>query len=66
MSDIAIFSIGSILFIFLTWATVMFLYLRFNQLYRRDEATAPGAEIVEEGNLELLTNPQAARIDRAD
>ena len=44
----------------------LILDLRFNQLYRRDEATAPGAEIVEEGNLELLTNPQAARIDRAD
>ena len=60
MSDIAIFSVGSVLFFFLTWATVMFLYLRFNEIYRRDEATAPGAEIVEEGNLELLTKTQPA------
>ena len=57
MSDVAIFSVGAVLFIFLTWATVMFLYLRFNQVYRRDEAASTGAEIVEEGNLELLTKP---------
>lgn len=57
MNEVAIFSVGSILFILLTWATIMFFYLRFNQIYRRDEATAPGANILEEGNMEYLTTP---------
>lgn len=56
MSDIAIFSVGAILFIFLTWATMMFLYLRFNDVYRTDQAaTRDGPEILMDGNVELLT-----------
>ncbi len=60
MSDIAIFSIGAVLFIFLTWATMMFLYLRFNDVYRVDQAqTTEGPEIRMEGNVELLSHPES-------
>ena len=56
MSDIAIFSVGAVLFIILTWATMMFLYLRFNDVYRTDQAaTQAGPEILMDGNVELLT-----------
>ncbi len=56
MSNVTLFAVGSVVFIFLTWATVMFLYLQFNRIYRQDQAKAPGAEIIEEGNIELLTS----------
>ena len=56
MSNVTLFAIGLIVFILLTWATLMFLYLRFNNVYRRDQAqTENGPEIVVEGNLELLS-----------
>jgi hypothetical protein len=59
MSDVVLFAVGSIVFIFLTWATLMFLYLRFNDVYRSDQAqTSGGPEIVAEGNLELLSAPE--------
>lgn len=57
MSEIVLFSIGAVLFIFLTWATMMFLYLRFNDVYRIDQAaTAVGPEIMVDGNVELLSS----------
>jgi len=61
MSNVALFAIGSIVFIFSTWATLMFLYMRFNSVYRSDQAdTAGGPEIVVEGNIELLSTPSRA------
>ena len=58
MSEIVLFSIGAVLFIFLTWATLVFLYLRFNDVYRVDQAKpADGPEILTEGNVELLSSP---------
>ena len=55
MSEVWIFSIGAVLFIFLTWATIVFLSLRFSQLYRSDQASsAHGPDIVMEGNTEVL------------
>ena len=58
MSNVTLFAIGSIVFIFLTWATLMFLYLRFNDVYRSDQAdaAAPGDE--NGGNVELLREPE--------
>ena len=63
MSDVWIFSIGAVIFIFLTWATIVFLSLRFSELYRADQAAAAGApEIVMEGNVEVLvTDPAPTR-----
>lgn len=60
MNEVILFSIGSVLFIFVTWATMMFLYLRFNTVYRTDQATADGPEILTEGNVELLSTPKPA------
>ena len=55
MSDVWIFSIGAVIFIFLTWATIVFLSLRFSELYRADQAAADGApDIMMEGNTEVL------------
>jgi hypothetical protein len=55
MSDAWIFSIGAVIFIFLTWATIVFLSLRFSELYRIDQASSEGApDIVMEGNTEVL------------
>ena len=65
MSDVAIFSIGSVIFMFLTWATLVFMYRRFNLIYREDQSSAPGAEIVETGDLEILASPQSATLDRS-
>ena len=60
MSDVWIFSIGAVIFIFLTWATIVFLSLRFSELYRADQAAAEGApEIVMEGNTEVLVTQRA-------
>ncbi len=57
MSNIALFPIGSVVFIFATWATLVFLYLRFNEVYRTDQADATdGPEIVTDGNVELLSS----------
>lgn len=59
MSNVTLFAIGLIVFILLTWATLMFLYLRFNNVYRRDQAqTENGPKIVVDGNLELLSSPR--------
>ncbi|MDJ0923220.1 MAG: hypothetical protein QNJ77_01555 [Acidimicrobiia bacterium] len=61
MNEILLFSIGAVLFIFLTWATLMFLYLRFNEVYRLDQANSPGdLEIVMDGNVEVLSTPNHA------
>ena len=58
MSNTLLFGIGSIVFILLTWATLMFLYLRFNDVYRGDQAKATsGPNIVVDGNLEVLASP---------
>ena len=55
MSDAWIFSIGAVIFIFLTWATIVFLSLRFSELYRTDQASSKFApDIVMEGNTEVL------------
>ena len=55
MSDAWIFSIGAVIFIFLTWAVIVFLSLRFNALYRADQAASTGApDIIMEGNTEVL------------
>lgn len=55
MSDAWIFSIGAVIFIFLTWAVIVFLSLRFNEIYRVDQAASAGApDIVMEGNTEVL------------
>ena len=61
MSDPALFGIGSIVFIFLTWATLMFLYWRFNEVYRSDqvEVSQEQASTVE-NDAELLSAPQQA------
>ena len=60
MSDVWIFSIGAVIFIFLTWATIVFLSLRFSQIYRADQAAAEGApDIVMEGNTEVLVTERA-------
>jgi len=57
MNDAWIFTIGAVIFIFLTWATIVFLSLRFSELYRLDQASAPGApDIVMEGNTEVLVS----------
>jgi hypothetical protein len=61
MSEIVIFSIGAVLFILLTWATMMFLYLRFNDIYRIDQAATDGPDILMDGNVELLTKPDPSR-----
>ncbi|NNC93850.1 MAG: hypothetical protein HKN80_15305 [Acidimicrobiia bacterium] len=59
MNDAWIFSIGAVLFIFLTWATIVFLSLRFSELYRVDQASSAGApEIIMEGNTEVLTTKE--------
>lgn len=56
MSDAWIFSIGAVIFIFLTWATIVFLSLRFSELYRADQASSKLApDIVMEGNTEVLS-----------
>lgn len=55
MNDVVIFSIGAVLFILLTWATMMFLYLRFNDIYRVDQAATEGPHILMDGNVELLS-----------
>lgn len=61
MSDVWIFSIGAVIFIFLTWATIVFLSLRFSEIYRADQASASGApDIVMEGNTEVLIAPESA------
>lgn len=58
MSDVWIFSIGAVIFIFLTWATIVFLSLRFSEIYRTDQAAAAGApDIVMEGSTEVLIAP---------
>lgn len=60
MSDALIFSIGAVIFMFLTWATIVFLSLRFSALYRVDQASSPGApDIVMEGNTEILAPKDA-------
>ncbi len=60
MSDVWIFSIGAVIFIFLTWATIVFLSLRFSELYRIDQASAAGApDIIMEGNTEVLAPKQS-------
>lgn len=60
MSDAWIFSIGAVIFIFLTWATIVFLSLRFSELYRIDQASAAGApDIIMEGNTEVLAPKQS-------
>ena len=60
MSDVWIFSIGAVIFIFLTWATIVFLSLRFSELYRADQASAEGApDIIMEGNTEVLVTERA-------
>jgi hypothetical protein len=62
MSDVWIFSIGAVIFIFLTWATIVFLSLRFSQLYRADQASGAGApDIVMEGNTEVLVTKDVTR-----
>jgi len=56
MNDAWIFSIGAVIFIFLTWATIVFLSLRFSELYRTDQASSKLApDIVMEGNTEVLS-----------
>ena len=58
MNNVALFAIGSIVFVFSTWATLMFLYMRFNAVYRVDQANSSGdLEIVMEGNVEVLSTP---------
>ena len=48
MSNVALFATGSIVFIFLTWATLMFLYWRFNEIYRKDQdVVTEGPGIIE-------------------
>ena len=60
MSDAWIFSIGAVIFIFLTWATIVFLSLRFDAIYRVDQASSSGApKIVMEGNTEVLVSGEA-------
>ena len=60
MSDVWIFSIGAVIFIFLTWATIVFLSLRFSELYRIDQAASEGGpEIIQEGNTEVLVAPES-------
>ena len=60
MSDAWIFSIGAVIFIFLTWATIVFLSLRFSELYRIDQASAEGGpDIIQEGNTEILVAPES-------
>lgn len=60
MSDVWIFSIGAVIFISLTWATIVFLSLRFSELYRADQASSPGApDIIMEGNTEVLAAKDA-------
>ena len=60
MSDVWIFSIGAVIFIFLTWATIVFLSLRCNEIYRTDQASEPGApDIVMEGTTEVLIAPES-------
>ncbi len=49
---VGVFSLGAV--IFLTWAAIVFLSLRFNEFYWADQASSPGApDIVMEGNTEL-------------
>ena len=55
MTDAWIFSIGAVIFIFLTWAVIVFLSLRFSELYRVDQAASSGGpDIIMEGNVEVL------------
>ena len=57
MSNPALFGVGSIVFIFATWATLMFLYWRFNEIYRTDQdAIAENPDITAVGSRE----PQSA------
>lgn len=61
MSDVWIFTIGAVIFIFLTWATIVFLSLQFSEIYRTDQASAEGApDIVMEGNTEVLVNKESS------
>ena len=61
MSNVALFATGSIVFIFLTWATLMFLYWRFNEIYKSDQdAFADGPGIVGEGDRGLSSSPETA------
>ncbi|MDJ0498267.1 MAG: hypothetical protein QNJ89_10575 [Acidimicrobiia bacterium] len=57
MSDAALFGIGSIVFIFATWATLMFLYWRFNEVYRSDQPGDESGSSAVDG-LELTSSPQ--------
>ena len=57
MSDVWIFSIGAVIFIALTWATIVFLSLRFTDIYMADQAAADtGPDIVMEGTTEVYAS----------
>ena len=61
MSNVALFATGSIVFIFLTWATLMFLYWRFNEIYRSDqEAVADRPAVVVDDDRGLASSPDKA------
>lgn len=56
MSDIAIFSLGSVLFIATTWATVAFGVRRMHQLQDEElERSGRSAEVRDSGLTELHT-----------
>ena len=62
MTDFWIFSIGAVIFIFLTGATILFMYFRFNDVYRVDQAADPAApEIVMDGNTEVFASREVVR-----
>ena len=61
MTDVLIFSIGSVLFIVLTGATILFLYFRFSEIYRTDQAADPEAPvIITKGTSEMFAAGKAA------
>ena len=58
MNNVALFSVGSVIFVFLTWATIVFLAKRFSEIYRADQAASDEAPaIVMEGNTEVFAKP---------
>jgi hypothetical protein len=62
VSEGILFAIGSVVFLFVTGAVLMFGYHRFEQLYRRDQAVGGGPAIVTDGTVEFYASEDDSEI----
>ncbi len=60
MNEGLLFAIGFVVFIVVTTAILMFGYMRFNELYRRDRAKARGPRVRTEGYSEFYASGDPA------